>query len=228
MTPIEIVRQALADKGSFKRNARRLKELPPDLDATQWLVLRYQTSQMEAWQAAFLLGCVGHEVGYDTAREILLGNFRQSSECYAGEAMYFIRGTDAYEDLRSIMLGHPQFHVRQGAACGLACFRSPDVIADLLLAFQEHKLWPKDVARKIAECHPSDEQLLPLLRSEDERAQKLGLHIVDYMMIARRERLGSGNELKQEVARLLETPAFRPKRKYMRQLDQWSNDSRHP
>lgn len=221
LTPLELAQQAVADPHAFKRNGLRLRELPPDEDAARWLVETYHASEVAPWMIAFLLGCVRHEVGFDTAKEILLGNFRQSSESYAGEAMYFIRGTRAYEELRDIMLSSPEFHVRRGAATGLACFHSPVVVPDFLESFCQHKLWPGDIAWQVAKCHPSDLQLLPLLRSEEEREQKLVLHIIGNLLAVEDEQYWPGDEVRSEASRLLQTPIFRPKRKHMLRLHQW-------
>lgn len=221
MTPLELVQQAVADSRALKRNGLRLRELSPDEESARWLVETYHTSEVEPWRSAFLLGCVRHDMGYDTAKEILLGNFRQSSESYAGEAMYFIRGTRAYEDLRHIMLSNPDLHARRGAAAGLACFQSPVVVPDFLEAFWQHKLWPGDIDQKVAKCHPSDLQLLPLLRAEEERQQKLVLHIIDHLVASENAQHWPGEEVRSEVARLLQSPVFRPKRKYMLRLHQW-------
>lgn len=222
MTPIEIVQQAIIDQDRFPEIAGQLREFAPDFEATRWLCQAYRAGQVSAAQTAYLLGCLRHETGYDTALQILQGNFRQSSEVYAGEALFLIGGQNAYHDLRSLMLEHPHILVRQGAASGLALFRAADVVPDFLQAFYEGKLWPKDVALHVAGCHPSETQLLSLLQAEDEQAQALGLHIVEPLIAAENLALGPGESVKKEVARLLAAPVFRPKRKHVRSLYLWA------
>ncbi|WP_147274143.1 hypothetical protein [Bremerella cremea] len=222
MTPIEIVQQAVANPNRFQEIACQLSEFAPDFEATRWLCQAYRAGQVTAAEAAYLLGLLRHAAGYDTAKEILQGNFRHASEKYAGEAMFLIRGQDAYHDLRSLMLEHPHILVRQGAASGLALFHTADIVPDFLQAFYEGKLWPKDVAFHVAGCHPSEEQLLSLLLAEDEQAQALGLHIVEPLIAAENLPHCPGEPVKKEVARLLAAPAFRPKRKHVRSLYLWA------
>ncbi|MBA2113690.1 hypothetical protein [Bremerella alba] len=106
---------------------------------------------------------------------------------------------------------------------------SPDegtaLVPSFVQAFNEHKLWPQDAASVIAECSPTDEQLLGLLQSNCERSQKLGLHIISQLIETENDKLRVRTILAQEVLRLLQTDSFRPKRKGMRGLWGWAESS---
>lgn len=223
MTQIELVQQALRKEASVEEIGALLRQLPPDKETADLLIATYQAGLADPWKVASLLGCVRHEVGYETVKAILVGVHRKESERYAGEAMVLIRGDRAIGDLRNILLTHPHVVVRNGAAFGLAQFRSPEVISYFVQAFREGKLWPKDVAEHITRCQPRDSQLLSLLQSQSEQDQTLGMHVVDAMSILDEPTGRPSEQVRKEVARLLETPLFRPKRKQMRRLYLWAS-----
>ncbi|PQO28617.1 hypothetical protein DTL21_28930 [Bremerella cremea] len=222
MTQIELVQQALRKEASVEEIGALLRQLPPNKDAADLLIATYQSSLAEPWKVAFLLGCVRHEVGYETVKAILVGNYRGSSELSAAEAMYRIHDVRAIEDLQNILLTHPHILVRNAAANALSLARSPTVVLVLIEAFRQGKLWPHDVAQQIADSQPTDKQLLELLDSNDERQQSLGLHVIALLIQAGGQASWRTDAVRGQVIRLLHTPLFRPKWKQMPVLTNWA------
>ncbi|QDU75994.1 hypothetical protein Pan97_30390 [Bremerella volcania] len=100
--------------------------------------------------------------------------------------------------------------------------KSIELVPQLVQAFHEHKLWPKDAACIIAVCRPTDEQLLDLLKDDGERCQKLGLHILARLIGNEDFKQRPHHALAHEALRLLQTEAVRPKRKQLKPLKDWA------
>src|SRR3712207_3109990 len=98
-TTEELVAHAAAAPWIFKDVSAELEKRPPDAPAAHHLIAAFQSGQAPAWLVAVLLGRVGHEVGYATAREILLSAPGSFAENYAGAALARIRREGALEDL---------------------------------------------------------------------------------------------------------------------------------
>ena len=98
---------------------------------------------------------------------------------------------------------------------------SPPSLEEVLRDFDEHRRWPKDVADFVASCRPSDEILLELMRRESVRHQSLALHVIA-QRIADEQAAAPGLSVAKEVLRLLETEAFMPKGRYLRDLKAWA------
>ncbi|MEW4561948.1 hypothetical protein AB1K70_05440 [Bremerella sp. JC770] len=92
----------------------------------------------------------------------------------------------------------------------------------LVEEFHQRRLWPKDAAALIAACLPTDEQLTRLLKSDSERVQSLGLHVLELLINSNKLEQGSSATLALEVLRLLQTQAMRPKHKHLGRLTTWA------
>lgn len=99
------------------------------------------------------------------------------------------------------------------------------LVPHLVQAFHAYQLWPQDAACLIAACHPTDDQLLEILQDDRERCQKLGLHVLAQLMDTSQFQQQPHAPLAQVVLSLLQTEAFRPKRKHLRSLEAWAKAS---
>ena len=116
----------------FKFVGAELDQRPPSEAAAQKLVDAYQSGNAEPWFTAHLLGCVGHEVGYDTVRAILLAAPRLLAESYAGPALAKIRGREAHDELVRFTMQSPARRSREGAAYGLAHLGTGEAAAAII------------------------------------------------------------------------------------------------
>lgn len=70
--------------------------------AARAVINAYQEQRAEPWLAAYLLGCIGHEVGYHIVRKLLLEG-TPSASGYVGKAMAALGGRRAADDLVNIL-----------------------------------------------------------------------------------------------------------------------------
>lgn len=225
MTPAELVTDAVADRRSFKDVGRKLEELPPDAEAAKTVVAAYGNGQAEPWMTAYLLGCIGHEAGYDTTRAILLGGYRQLSESYAGVALALIRGAAAYEDLRSVVFSEAEGKVRRGAAYGMVKLKPPGIIDDLLDACDQKRLPRTDVAHHLSKCEVPDARLLKLLLGQSERVQRLALGIIASLDYESCQYPMPGREVAAAVLRVFEAGTAKTHRLARKKLLEWATEN---
>lgn len=215
MSAIELVDAAIEDRTRFKKIAAELESMQPDEHAARNLISAFRSRRCEPWLTAHLLGCIGHRLGYETAKIILLSNAGSSSESYAGVAMAKMLGIAAYDDLRQIFFGdHPQ-KIRQGAAHGMAATSSPRLLDDFFTAFVEQRISRKAVSWYIAECSPSDDWLLGLTRSDSTALKKLACAIVELMASPISTHRSPGHDVAHSIQNLLsdETFSINPRRR---------------
>jgi hypothetical protein len=183
MNPVEIIQKVLNDDSRFKLDGLALEKLPPNEEAANLLVDAYRHGKVKPWLTAYLLGCIGHVAGYDTAREILLAHPGSSAEVHAGIALAQIKGADAECDLCEILLEQDHARVRLGAAHGLSQLGQRRFISVFVEAYRKRGLLPRHaLAWHIAKCRPDDEILLDLLNSPDIRSRKLGCAVVNALL----------------------------------------------
>ncbi|MGF1466685.1 MAG: hypothetical protein ACFCGT_11175 [Sandaracinaceae bacterium] len=115
-----LVELVLETNVRFKFVGAELDTRPPSEAAAKRLIDAYEAGDAPPWLTAYLLGCVGHEVGYGTVRAILLAAPRMLAESYAGPALAKIRGSGAHDDLVHLTMESPARRSREGAAYGLA------------------------------------------------------------------------------------------------------------
>jgi hypothetical protein len=227
MNAEELVKSVIENHRLFKRVGRELEALPPDEHAARQLLHAYQEGTVEPWLTAYLLGCIGHTSGYDTAKAILLDHPGLLAESYAGVAMARMAGRDAHDDLRSIMLNHEHPKTRRGAAYGLAHLREPTAIGDFIEAYTRSQLRPRrEVASHIAECRPSDSLLIALLKSPDVSLQKLGLAVVEVLLRKGCGFTSPGPEVAECILSLLNADALPAKAAMLATLREWLNTVR--
>lgn len=220
----DLVNDVIAERLSFKKVGQQFEELPPDSDAAKTLVAAYERGQAKPWMTAYLLGCIGHEVGYDTTRGILLGGHRQLSESYAGVALALIRGTAAYNDLKSVVFSDAEGKVRRGAAYGMVKLKPPSIIEDLLDAHDQRLLPRSDVASHISKCEISDEQLLHLL-SQGEPRRRLALGVISSRNYEGCPHPMPGQEVAAAVLRVFQAGKAKTHRLVRQKLLKWAEEN---
>ncbi len=217
---MELVDAAIKRKQSFKRVGIRLEELEADEHAAQRLISAFEDQECPAWLTAFLLGCIGHDSGYCTVKQILTTYDALSSQSYAGVAMAKIRGLEAYDDLRDVLFGDYTKRVYRAASYGLVRTSAPQLFGDLLAAYDRGHLLRSHVSFQIAQCEPPDEWLLTLLHSENLNHRKMVCSVIESML--QQQHLASpGEPVEHAVRNLLqdETLAMMPRRRKV--LDDW-------
>jgi hypothetical protein len=202
MNAVALIDDVIEDRTSFKKVGPQLELLPPDEKATDRLVAAYRDERIPGWLTAYLLGCVGHPKGYQTGISILLSN---KGRGYAGEALVKMDKARAYADLRHTIFSDHHAMVRREAGYGLALYRSVDAVNDFLTAYDEGRLLPLNhVSYNVARCGPTDATLLGLLRSQDDRKQKLACAVVEWMVAENMRLRPPGNEVAAEIDKILQ------------------------
>ena len=223
MDAVALVDAAIEDRTRFKKIGMELDAMQPDEHAAQKLIAAFRRHRCEAWLTAYLLGCVGHRVGYETAKSILLSNAGSSSESYAGVAMAKMLGVAAYDDLREIVFGDHHRKIRQGAAYGMADTSSSRLLDDLLAALDEQRLSRKDVSWHAARCNPTDDWLLDLISSNSVQHQKLACATIELMVSPNSTHRTPGHLVASSVQKLLNDQSFSINPKRRDNLLEWIN-----
>jgi hypothetical protein len=126
---LQRIAEGLVTRAIRSRNVLRLggaiRRLPPaESDAVQ-VSAAFANGALDHWEAAFLLGCIGHDAGYQAACRIL----NDSSLAYAGSHVGLViaqlGGRQATGDLIQFLSSAPTREGREDAAWGLAHLASP-------------------------------------------------------------------------------------------------------
>jgi hypothetical protein len=83
----ELLVAVLERQGLMKKAGRILAARPPNDTGARFLLAQYKKGDCPPWLAAYLLGCVRHELGYATVLQILLDAPGLCAESYAGVAL---------------------------------------------------------------------------------------------------------------------------------------------
>jgi len=126
------------------------------------------------------------------------------------------------ETVRQIIESCDSIEKRRVRLENLASEEAVALVPYFVRAYVEHKLWPLDAACLVADCHPTDEQLLSLLHEDDEHTQKLGLHVLARLIHAKSFQQRSHAPLAHQLNRVLQSVAFCPKHKYLNELRHWA------
>lgn len=174
----ELVDKALSDHSLFKAVGAELERRDSDEGAVQRLISAFRDGQAPAWLTAHLLGCMGHDIGYDTVFEILRSAPGLLAESYAGPALVKIRGARAFDDLRRLLNGAPKRRSREGAAWGLARLPSRDSADSLFDAAQLGLIGYQTAASVLASLPVDASRVRELLSREDPSAARLATEIL--------------------------------------------------
>jgi hypothetical protein len=221
MDAVALIDVAIKDRGSFKSIGKKLGGLPPSENAAKRLISAFNANRCQPWLTAYLLGCIRHPAGYETAKCILLSNSRLGSEGYAGAAMAVMRGEAAYDDLRQIVFSNHPRKVRDGAACGLPIAQSGRALDDLLVAFVERRI-SSTATIHVAQCNPPDSWLLQLIESDDPRKQRFACTTIDRLLNRHRSPV-PGEEVAAAVRQLLDRQIISSKSPSVNHLLKWLN-----
>lgn len=145
---LELVRYALNDPAKFKLVDAVLAERAPDPAAAELLIAAFEAGMAPAWLVAYLLGRIGADCGYATARMIVLAAPGQLAESCAAVAMVRIRRARAFADLAELLNTAPQRASREAAASGLAELGSAEAAA-LILAASQAQTIRANIARRL-------------------------------------------------------------------------------
>ncbi len=223
MNAVACVDALIEGRTSFKEAGGQLEALPPDHRAVDRLVAAYCDQRIEGWIAVYLLGCVGHTSGYDTAVSILFSNQGKS---YAGEALVKIDKRRAFTDLRQAILNAQHQSVRRDAAYGLALYQSEEAINVFLIAHVGRRVLPlNQLAYNLAECNPNDTILLGLLRSLDSSKQKLAFAVIEWLVAENMQLRRPGREVADLVRSLLQDSGRTMNPRRREKLTAWSEVS---
>ncbi len=203
MNALELAQQVIARRRFIKKLGPQIEDLPPDKKATEYVIAEYGQGRVEPWLAAYLLGCIADQSGYDTVRNILL---RREGKRYAGSALAKIGGNGAYEDLLDIMFNCENGLVRREAAYGVARLASDRTAGDFKEAYQRRLLLRQFAAYQIAKCGPDGDFLLALLHSDYARDQKLALAVIEDL-ISENQLMPPGKRVAATVSHLLQNEA---------------------
>jgi hypothetical protein len=175
----ELVARAIENPSLFKEVASQLRPEDPDApSAALRLITAFRAGKTPAWETAFLLGCIGHDNGYDTAKEILHSYTANLAPSYAGVVLVQIRGERALEDLREVILFAPNLHSREGAAYGIVRIKSQAALALLLEAAMTKRIRWNKAAWLLSEMPFDPQWLVMLLSKEDITTLRFATEIV--------------------------------------------------
>lgn len=184
----------------------------PDEAAALRLVAAYEAHEAEPWLTAFLLGCVGHEVGYQTVRDILMAGPRKLAESYAGPALAKIRGPRAQDDLVELTNGAaPTRRGREGAGYGLAHLGTEDAAVALLDAAIGKAIGYQMAGSALAKLPLEPRRVGDLLDRGDEQSVRIAVELLCTLLVTDpQERLEANRALwLAPVQRTLANPDFR-------------------
>lgn len=178
---VEWVHSVLSDISNFKKAGRELEQLLPDEAAARAVIQAYQEQRAEPWLAAFLLGCIRHDVGYDIVRTILLEGTPSASD-YAGKAMAAIGGRRAAGDLVDILNATTSWRIRQAAIFGLEDLDYKPAVPFLIEAYSRGHLGPSPHVSKLVAEAVTEQMLLAWLGSDNENDAKLACKVIEYRL----------------------------------------------
>ncbi len=175
-SPEELIELVLETNARFKLVGIELQQRAPSEAAAQRLIDAYEAGDAEPWFTAHLLGCVGHEVGYDTVRAILLASPGRLAESYAGPALGEIGGPRAHDDLVRFTKEGPTRRSREGAAYGLPYLGTGEAAAALIDAALSGAIG-YGMGSTLIDLPVSAERIVELLDGE-ERSRRVAIAYV--------------------------------------------------
>jgi hypothetical protein len=170
-----LVDDALENVLQIKPVAAELERRPPSGEAANHVIRTFREGRAQPWLAALLLGRIGHENGYATAREILLGEPGAGS--YAAAALARIRGERAINDLCEALVVAPMQADREGAASALSDL-GPGAAGPVMSASIDGHIRWQTAAGILAHLLIDPIVVAELLASRHERGPKMGTEIL--------------------------------------------------
>lgn len=183
MNSLGETRRAVENHAYFKKASENLLKLPTDESAAAYLIGAFEDELAPPWLTAHLLGCIGHESGYSTTRQILLDSLGMLSESYAGVALARIRGVDALLDLIELMNEAPKKIAREGAAYGLKELAGEQAIEALIRASRKGLIRWNQAGGILAGLGIRPQVVLEMLKSKTERDFRVATSLVEFRAI---------------------------------------------
>lgn len=208
MNSLAETRRAVENWACFKKASENLLKLPADELAAAYLTNAYEKELAPPWLTAHLLGCIGHELGYSTTRQILLNSHGMLSESYAGVALACIRGAEALPDLVQLMNEAPTKLARDGAAYGLKELAGARAVDALIRASREGLLRWNQAGGILAGLEIRPEVVLEMLKSKTERDFRVATGVVEFKIIDTSHQAAFPGE--RETERLTRNPTKVP------------------
>ena len=174
----ESLEKALDNHVHFKAASNQLLAAPPDEGQALRLVRAYEAGEAEPWFTAHLLGCIGHEAGYDTVLAILRSSPGALAESYAGVALTRIRGEAARVDLDRELVEGEKRQSREGAAYGLAALGGEAGGQPIVEAIRKRLIRPQ-MGSVLDDIGLLGSLVLDLFESDSERDRQAAFHAVD-------------------------------------------------
>ena len=223
-----LVETALEDLVLVKAVAAELERRPPSHEAAERVVRAFTEGRADSWLTAVLLGRIGHESGYATAREILLSGHLGAE--HAGAALARIRGERAIDDLRDALLVARTLRSRESAAAGLARV-GPNAVGPVLAASIDGQIRWQTGAGILAALLIEPTVVAELFGSDNERGPKLATEIL-WGVVRRAESDGDYGDaqrwldhakglLIEPLQRILASPATNMAPRKRRALEPW-------
>ena len=210
-----------------------LSRRPPDQAGAEYLIAKYEDGSCPPWRAANLLGCIGHEIGYDTALRILLDAPGQDAESYAGVAMVRIDPHRATKDLTNLLATAEQRRSRAGAAWGLASVPgSSEVIQSLFRAALERRAPFSPVASALEKGSRESVEVLECvvqvlttpLKADDAKRRRLLIEVArNAVSFARQKQEPTAlmKRIRSQVQEILVDSEHRVGKKEREDLEEW-------
>ena len=232
--PVEELVSAVLDRPSLmKKVGPVLEKRPPSEAGARLIVSRYQVEKCPPWLAAYLLGCIGHELGYDAVMHVLMVAPGSLAESYAGFALVQIDPVRASVDLLHVLEEAPHHKSRAGAASGLGQLPlTREIALALFNASLNHRVPSYLVASVLWKGVERSEAMLgyvlgllttPLESKEYERRRLVTEVALDTVLspssFSKRETLM--NRLRTTVAEILNDPDFKMRPFKRAKLKDW-------
>jgi hypothetical protein len=230
---LELLVAVLEHWSLWKKAGPILEARPPSETGARFLLAQYKKGACAPWAAAYLLGCVRHELGYTTVLQILLDGPGRIAKSYAGVALAKINPDRASEDLLNVLKESPHRKSREGAAYGLGTLPlTEDIARTLFYAALNHKVSSGPVASALGKGAEESGMMLeyiadmlttPLDSIDDERRRLVTDVAWDtFHYVGRfRQRETLMNRLRPSVAEILNDPEFRMHPIKRKKLNDW-------
>lgn len=203
-----LVRLALEQPRHARLIGMALRGRTPKEAPAALLVAAHDRGTLGSEWVAELLGCVGHPVGYETARTMLFASDEEAPCAAAGVAAARMLGRRAEADLTLALHVAPVRVAREGAALGLCELGSAEAAASVTEAGLEGRIRIRVAARCVARMPFDAERWLELLEAPALRSRRLATEVVYELSGAPNEGGGTpleelGERGKQAVRRAL-------------------------
>ena len=165
-------------RGRSKYIGIELRRRDPSEGAALPVIAAVRQKRVDAWEAAFLLGCIRHEVGYETVCEILADPHLSYADGYVATALLEIDAIRAEADLVRFVEVAASQEGRDEAARGLGRLRSPSSTEALLRAATSGRIRTTVAGRTLVDRGLEPSTVAAWLNSGKRSEVELGCEVV--------------------------------------------------